>query len=257
MGRKKWKETLLKASELLYPRVCPLCEEILAPFSAAYAGNGNPYICRSCYERLVFRKEPGCLKCSRPVEDETEEYCPDCKNKVRYFDQGKALLIHEDSAKKILYDLKYHNRRDHARMLAYEAAERFADTIRVWKPDVLIPVPLHRKRERKRGFNQAGILAMELGRELFNRDLALQVDPGFLVRVRSTSAQKELGAKSRKENIRGAFEICYRESQGKYRGKKILLVDDIYTSGATLSECARVLKKAGTRAVFFLTFSIG
>lgn len=189
--------------------------------------------------------------------EETEEYCRDCAGTTRHFEQGRALLLHDEAAKKILYDLKYRNKRDNAKMLAIEAAARLHDFVKRYDPDVIISVPLNRKRELKRGFNQAELLAGHLIRELKSYGLDLRMDPDYLIRVKKTSAQKELRREQRRENIRGAFEISYKEDLRKYKGCTVLLIDDIYTSGATLSECARVLKAAGVAKVYFLTFSIG
>lgn len=237
--------------QLLFPRVCPLCGKILN----LRMNKGNPYICPECYSKLKFVSGAGCLKCSRPLSDETALYCADCSRHKRWFDQGAALLIHDQHARKILYDLKYRNKRDHADMLAFEAAGRLSSFLELWKPEVIIPVPLHKKRLRRRGYNQAEVLSEKLSRILVSHQIRIPVDSRYLIRVRTTSAQKELSSEERERNMRGAFEIHYKEAAGKYR--RILLVDDIYTSGATLSECARVLKEEGAEKVFFLTFSIG
>ena len=252
------KNACARAVNLVFPMVCPLCGRIIPLKRQAFSSHEtNPYICPECYMKLAFPEDPFCLKCSRPIQEEVKEYCPDCERAIRYFDQGKALLMHDERAKKILYDLKYHNRKDNAKMLAREAADRLFGIVKHWNPDVVIPVPLHKKRELKRGFNQAALLTEHLIRELKDYGLNLNADPNYLVRVRTTSAQKELRREQRSENIRGAFEISYKEDPGKYTGSTVLLVDDIYTSGATLSECARILKEAGVSKVYFLTFSIG
>ena len=247
-----------QAVNLIFPMVCPLCGRILSLKGQAVSSpDHNPYICQECYPKLVFPEGPRCFKCSRPLDDETEEYCPDCNRTVRFFDCGTALLMHDECAKKILYDLKYHNRRDNAKMLAREAAGRLHEILAGWDPDVVIPVPLHKKRELKRGFNQAALLTDHLIEELQGYGLSFTADPDHLVRVKTTSAQKELLREQRNENIRNAFEIRYKDDPQKYKGATILLIDDIYTSGATLSECAKILKEAGAGKVYFLTFSIG
>jgi len=253
-----WKQAGDRAVSLLFPRVCPLCGRILPPVPNDLLTSGdNPYICRECYRELHFPEEPLCFLCSRPIRDETKAYCRNCAVTVHCFDQGKALLMHDEAAKKILYDLKYHNRRDNARMLAFEAAKRLQSWIRQIKPDVIIPVPLHRKRQLERGYNQAQLLAGRLSEILASEKIFIPVDSRFLLRVRKTSAQKQLQSTQRRENIKGAFEISYREDPGKYKNCTILLVDDIYTTGTTVSECAKVLKETGAGRVFFLTFSIG
>ncbi|MBR3403542.1 MAG: ComF family protein [Parasporobacterium sp.] len=257
-GKDFWKQAGDRAVSLLFPRVCPLCGRILptAPNNLLTSEN-NPYICRDCYRELHFPAEPLCLLCSRPIQDETKEYCRDCAATVHHFDQGKALLMHDEAAKKILYDLKYYNRRDNALMLAREAADRLEGWLLKIKPDVIIPVPLHKKRQLERGYNQAQLLSCRLSEILSSRKIHIPVDSRFLVRIKKTSAQKQLQSAQRRDNIKGAFEISYREDPGKYTNCSVLLVDDIYTTGTTLSECAQVLKEAGAGKVFFLTFSIG
>ena len=170
------------------------------------------------------------------------------------------MMLHDEVSKKILYDLKYHNKRDNARMLAFEAAKREGWRVRMWGIDVIIPVPLHKKREISRGYNQAQIMAEKFAKHLAFQDkdmIDIEVDSSYLVRVRRTKAQKELSGEQRKANIREAFAVNYREPPDKYEGKTVLLIDDIYTSGATLSECARVLKHHGVKRVYGFTFGIG
>lgn len=236
--------------QLLFPRVCPVCGKTL---SGAFGGNReeNPYICPGCHEKLPFPKGSRCLLCSRVLQDEQAEYCPDCARSRPWFDQGISLLLHEDPAKQILYELKYSNKRDHADMLGWEAARQLADFIRRWDPQVILPVPLHRKRERQRGFNQAEVLAKRLSFYLAEQQIHLPVKSGLLIRTAYTRAQKELDPEERRRNLRGAFSLSCALPY-----KKVLLADDIYTTGATLSECARVLKEAGAQQVHFLTFSI-
>jgi len=239
---------------LLYPVVCPVCGTILTRSAAAEA---NPFICSACYRKISFPAEPRCLNCSRPLFDEKEELCPECRKRKKYFDQSASMMFHDEVSKKILYDLKYHNKRDHARMLAFEAVQREGWRVRMWKIDVIIPVPLHKERRISRGFNQAQVLAKHLAEYLGPETGDIAVDSGYLVRIRKTQAQKELSGEQRRANIRGAFTINDREAEDKYAGKTVLLVDDIFTSGATLSECARVLKRHGVRYVYCLTFAIG
>ncbi len=245
--------------QLLYPRKCPVCGKIINAERIILRGNTdncNPYICSSCYEKLNIVSGARCMKCSRPLEDNTAEYCTDCISRIRHFDQGIALLIHDDVSKKILYGLKYSNKRDNADVLAYEAARRLADIIAYWDPDVIVPVPVHKKRELERGYNQAEVLARKFVGFLKNDGIEYKLDPRLLRRNKQTVAQKKLGNEQRQENLKNAFEVNERVLE-YCEYKSILLIDDIYTSGATLSECAGALKNAGIEKVYFLTFSIG
>lgn len=243
-----------RALELLYPRICPVCGRILSEHD--HTMNANPYICGKCYKELNFPSGPRCLKCSRPLLDDLQEYCSNCSKDKKYFDQGIALMIHDGAAKKILYDLKFSNKRDNADMLAFEAAQRCREQIAFWDPDIMVPVPLYRKKKRERGFNQAELLSVRLSFCLRDYGMSIPVRTDILERVSSTKPMKTLDSRERKENIRGAFRVVTGKDQIADI-KSVMLVDDIYTSGATMSECAGVLKRSGISRVYFLTFSTG
>ena len=243
---------------LLYPFVCPVCEKIIIPGKISVFNQGsNPYICENCYKLISFPHGPRCLKCSRPLKSDSQEYCQDCMNEYRFFDSGAALMLHDEVSKKIVYDLKYYNRKDNAKMLSYEATARLKDWLFFIEPDVMIPVPLHYRRQLQRGFNQSTVIALELKENLKKVNLELPVDEKYLLRTRKTHVQKELSRRQRKANIKDAFQINVKEPCGKYSGASVLLVDDVFTSGITLSECAKVLKQAGAARVYFLAMSIG
>ena len=243
-----------RALELLYPRLCPVCGRII---SGTHPAKGaNPYICEKCYKELNFPDGPRCLKCSRPVSDELEECCRSCSGEKKHFDQGIAVMMHDGAAKKIIYDLKFSNKRDNADMLAFEAAARCREQVAFWAPDVMIPVPLHRKKKRERGFNQAELLSRKLSYYLQDQGIMIPVNTDILERASATKPMKTLNSRERRENIRGAFRAVIGKDQITDI-RSVMLVDDIYTSGATMSECARVLREAGVSRVYFLTFSIG
>jgi len=156
-------------------------------------------------------------------------------------------MIHDESAKKLLYDLKYSNIRENAKFLAREFVRKKYKEILSWKADVIIPVPLHKKRYRKRGFNQSELLANELGNYF-----KIAVDSASLVRCIDTIPQKELDKSKRKKNIENSFKFLDNIVKYKYA----ILVDDIFTTGTTINECAKVLKKSGVEKVYFITMSI-
>lgn len=127
--------------------------------------------------------------------------------------------------------------------MAYGCTPSFQD----YNPDIILPVPLHPKRLRWRGFNQALVLARVIGRRW-----QIPVDPFILVRSRETPPQTQLSEKERRKNVRGAFSLNSRKT---VKGRIILLVDDVYTSGATVNECSRVLRRAGAKEVYVLTLA--
>ena len=188
------------------------------------------------------------MRCGKPVRDESYEFCEDCSRQESGITCGLNLWLHKEPVAGALYRFKYHNRRNYGKIFAGELAARYADQLRRWEAEEIIPVPLHRSRRRKRGFNQAEILARELGAAT-----GIPVRTDVLFRVKKTSPQKSLGKKERQANLKGAFAVS-----GAWKpGKNVVLIDDIYTTGATLDRAAKMLRKAGARNVYFLTISIG
>ena len=235
--------------QLLFPRVCPVCGELLQ--KKLTEGEEPPFICPDCYAKPHFVGENGCLKCSRPIPEE-EEYCEDCRKRRLLFDNGRALLLHDENARKILYDLKYSNRRDNADFIGYEIAAQMGASLRIWDVDALIPVPLHPRRQLRRGYNQAEEIAENISywtKRLHG--ISIPVVCNVLFRTAYTRPQKELGAGDREANLRSVFKAELPDTL-----KRVVLVDDIFTSGSTLSACAGAMKSAGAERVFFLTGSI-
>lgn len=191
------------------------------------------------------------MKCGKPIRYAEQEYCHDCIRAKHYFEKGAALWLHEEPVSLSIYQYKFHNQRNFGRYYAKEMAERYGATLMKWSPDIIIPIPLHSSKLRKRGYNQAAIVAEELG-EL----TGLPVNEGLLKRVRGTSPLKSLNPTERRMNLRKAFAVTDNERE-LLRGKNVLLVDDIYTTGSTMDEAAKVLKRAGVEKVFYLTISIG
>ena len=189
-----------------------------------------------------------CLRCGKQLEDNDREFCHDCSVGNFFYERGVAAFSYSDSLKKSMYAFKYNNRREYAGFYAHCIAMQYGNVIRSWNADLLVPIPLHAAKLRKRGYNQAQVLAQALGKEL-----GIPVDAKSLVRIRNTRPQKELDDKQRKNNIEKAFQITKKSI--KY--KKIILVDDIYTTGTTINECAAVLKNGGADKVFFITACIG
>ena len=147
-----------------------------------------------------------------------------------------------------VYQFKYHNRRIFAGFYAKELWRLYEDKIKEWKIDAIIPIPLHPKRRRRRGYNQAEILAKELGRLS-----EIPVVANVVVRTLNTRPQKELNDRERKRNLKNAFQVTRHYK----KHSNILLVDDIYTTGNTINSVARILKEKGAQKVYFLTISIG
>ena len=205
-------------------------------------------ICENCRERVKRAEGSVCLKCGKPVSDHEKEYCTECGRKKRSFDQGKSLYLHQGNAAAAVYRLKFQNQRNYAAVFAKELEKRYGTQIRRWNPDVLIPIPLHKKKRKKRGYNQAELLAEKL-----SEHTGIPLEKNVLKRVRNTHPQKDLDPAERSWNLRNAFAV----ESGWKPAETVLLVDDIYTTGSTIDKAAEILKKSGVDKVYFLSISIG
>lgn len=233
---KKIKEATI---DMLFPKTCPLCDRTLGR---------NMKICKNCAGKIHFIKEPRCKKCSKQLSDEEIEYCVDCNITKHIYNTGIAAFLYDDTISKSIYRFKYHNRRTYAEYYGEVIANKYEKQIKRWNADVIVPVPIHEKKRIKRGYNQAELIAWELG-----KCLGIKVDGKVLERVVNTKPQKEMDKTERKKNLENAFKI--RHNVVKY--KKIILVDDIYTTGSTIDECARVLLEGGVAEINFISLSIG
>jgi len=231
--------------DMLYPVRCPICGGIVVP--------KDRKICVSCEEKLHFISEPRCKKCSKPVEQEQKEYCSDCERKNYHFEYGFSVWVYDAAMKKSISDFKYRHKKEYAKYFVQQVVGRYGNKIVQLAPDALVPVPIHKSKYRERGYNQAEILAKGIGREL-----SIPVLPDLLIRNKKTLPQKQLSDKERLQNLKEAFEFnkvymdnCHRKLN------KILLVDDIYTTGSTIEACTNVLRQNGVGYVYFVTLCIG
>lgn len=188
------------------------------------------------------------MKCGKPVETMEQEYCRDCEKQTHLFEQGRALWLQKMPVTKGIYQLKFHNKRYYANVFAEEIVKEYGDWIKRKEIDEIIPIPLHKSKLRKRGFNQAAILAKKI-----SLLTGIPINEKAVFRIRKTRPQKILNPEERSENLKGAFGV-----KKTWDVKKtVLLIDDIYTTGSTMDRVTAVLKKAGAQKVYFLTISIG
>ena len=176
--------------------------------------------------------------------------CADClRNRHRLsYDQGRALWMYEGCAKASVMDFKYHGMKSYVEFYADEAVRLQGMWIRRKHPQVLIPVPLHERKMRMRGFNQAEVLAKAIGARM-----NIPVRSDILYRRKWTDPQKTVSGLERRHNLTKSIE-----AEGVPKGlKRVLLIDDIYTTGSTMEACARILKQNGVKEVYFLTLCIG
>lgn len=227
------------AADLLFPRRCPVCGGVAMP--------KGRLICPACLKQLSFVSSPACMKCGKEIGSRDQEYCTDCIRRKKSFTRGFALLNYDSRAAVSMAAVKYHNKREYLDFYARSAALRFEKQFRQAGIQVIVPVPVHASRLKTRGFNQAAVLAEKLSAEL-----GIPWEE-LLIRVKKTDPQKSLGSAERLKNLRGAFEA--EQEAGKW--ERVLLVDDIYTTGSTAEICSRALLKTGVKQVFVFAVCIG
>lgn len=233
---------ITKLLKLFWPEVCPFCGKVSA--------QGICGECRKKTDRLKVR-EPKCMKCGKPVKDAEQEYCRDCLDARHEYDRGAALWVHKPPVNMSVYQFKFHNQRNFGSFYAKEMAAEYGEALAEWGIDIIIPVPLYPGKYKKRGYNQAAVLARELGKAL-----DIPVEERLLKRIRETAPQKNLTPRKRRQNLNGAFSVEKRR-RVFLKNRSVLLTDDIYTTGSTVDEAAKTLKKAGAEKVFYLAISIG
>lgn len=186
-------------------------------------------------------------KCGKPVGSE-EEFCRDCSRMRHSFDRGFAPYGYHGELEVSLMRFKYHERQEYAGFYAHAAFFYVGKQIQRRNPEVLVPVPLHPARQRQRGYNQAEVFAEKLAEEM-----ELPMNARLIRRVKKTKRQKELSPAERRKNLEGAFALA-KPGQMKYC--RILLVDDIYTTGSTVDAIASLLKVNGAEQVDFVCAAI-
>ena len=228
------------ALDAVLPPRCLACGTVVA---------GEGALCPPCWARLSFIGAPRCARCGLPFAFEVapDALCGGCLQSEPLFDRARAALAYDDASRPLVLSFK-HGDGTHAapalgRWIAAAAAELLGDA------DLVAPVPLHRWRLFRRRYNQAALLAGAVAR-IGDRPSA----PGLLVRRRRTPSQGGLSRAGRIANVRGAFAMAAGQA-GLVQDRRVLLVDDVMTTGATLSECARVLRRAGAAGVDVATLA--
>lgn len=218
--------------DLLFPSRCVGCRSV------------GSWLCADCRETIAFIRPPFCPRCGCPTG--SHELCGSCRRHPPALDGIRSVAYHEGVLREAIHRFKYQNTRG----LAEPLGELLASYV-VEHPlpaNVLVPVPLHPARLAERGYNQAALLAREMGRRL-----DLPVVENSLLRVRATRQQVGLNAEERQANVAGAF-AC-RDAQ--LAGRRVLLIDDVYTTGATLTACGAALAAAGAASIWGLTLAHG
>ena len=231
------KRAAVKAIDLIYPRRCPVCDE------PAPAGEE---ICLSCMKSLKALKYPWCDKCGKKLNSGTG-ICSDCERKTHSFARCRSVFEYPCISSAI-YRFKYLGRREYASCFARCSVKILGDYISVVNPDMIACVPLSKGKMLKRGYNQAQDLAEEL-----SKVINVPFCPAAVRRIRNTAPMKLLSPAQRQKNLKNAF----KSGQNVVKSKRILLVDDIYTTGATMDAVSSALLEAGAESVYCMTLASG
>lgn len=228
--RRSWQATTEGLLNLLFPSRCVSCHR------------SGGLICSACQDEIEFIRPPLCPMCGQATS--APRLCPSCRRTPLQIHGIRAVAYLEGTLRTAIHRFKYSNMRPLAAPLGQLASEYLAQNH--LPADVIVPVPLHRQRLKERGYNQAALVANEIHKAL---DIPLM--DNILIRVKSTIPQVGLNALERRENVKGAFDC----TQSGLKGRSVLLVDDVCTTGATLEACSVALRRVGVRLVWGLVLA--
>jgi competence protein ComFC len=228
----------------LYPEICQLC-------GAARATPAEGYVCGGCRAKVRFIEPPFCQRCGRPYQGDitTPFECANCRGMEWHFQSARSAVVARDPVLEVIHRYKYQRALWFEPFLADLLVCAAGPVLAGQKGTVIVPVPLYPTKEREREFNQAERLAKRLGAAT-----GLSVNKRLLRRVLPTRTQTQLTREERLANVRNAFAM--RKGQ-RLKGERIILLDDVFTTGATTSSCAQVLTAAGAGEVWVWTVARG
>ncbi|MBT0651600.1 ComF family protein [Geomobilimonas luticola] len=226
--------------DILFPPLCHVCRSFIP-------AAGPLHICSGCRDAISPISSPLCDLCGTPFGTigGSDHRCGACSLSPPRFDAARAATLFDGPVRDMIHRFKYDRRVQLARPLGLLAAETLASWAAAAAADLVVPVPLHVRRLRQRGFNQAILLGQVVAGQWH-----LPLDRTCLRRIRWTEPQVNLAAAERAANVRGAFAVT---APARVAGRRIILVDDVFTTGSTVAECARVLKGAGAGEVLVVT----
>jgi ComF family protein len=234
------------AAETLFPPTCVACRELVAPDGAFH------HLCPACARAIHYVQEPHCDTCGHPFygDVEGERSCPHCVGLDPAFGRGRTAVLFKGATRALVIELKYHQGLHVLADLA-EILRRSPGVLAHVRGAVLVPVPLHPRKLRERGYNQSRLLAAELAAAAGGTTRVQEL----LVRAVDTVTQTAFDRKSRRENLKNAFALA--KGAALTPGQHYVLVDDVFTTGSTLNGCARVLRRAGCLNLDIVTFGHG
>lgn len=222
-----------KIIDIVLPPRCLLCGKIIS---------GENGLCAECFSKINFISYPICKRCGYPISNGFEGMnCPNCINNTKSpFSMQRAMVYYDENTRPLITNFKFRDKTENASFLAkwlYAAGQD------IWQQgaDLLVPVPLHAKRLRHRKFNQSALMCKEL-----SRLTGIPVEYNSLVRSINTKPQVECSGHTRISNIKGAFKVTNTKA---FEGKRIVIIDDVITTGSTLQECGLEIKKSGASEV--------
>lgn len=235
---------LTKFMDAVYPEsiYCNCCESIIDK-TRSYG------ICDKCISKINWATDKTCAKCGKVIEGEWQNsLCADCMEADHSFDKGITCAEYGVYTRTIVFSLKYSGKTYIAKDIAKAMRDKLS--LENTEYDIIVPVPISKKKLKDRGFNQASLICRYLSK-FVGKDL---VDG--LTRIKETTAQRGLGKIDRYVNLQGAFGVK-KYFRDKLKGKKVLLVDDIYTTGSTVDQCSKALGDCGVESINVITFAAG
>ena len=228
---------------LVYPASCPVCKIPLLLY--------EPYLCSSCSVKIKPIGNPKCARCARSLAPygPSRSICTACSAQRPFYHRGFTLVKYESQIKTIFHEIKFQNKPWLLKVFSGLLAGFLSSFPEFKTYDMMVPIPLDRKKARERGFNQAELIA----RMLKNLGAENKVEVRLIIKKKKkTAPQSQLRRRERLNNLNHAFSI---KKSGDIKGKHILLIDDIFTTGSTVNECARLLKENGAERVDFFTIA--
>ena len=229
------------ARDLIFPPMCLVCKTRLPATEPLL-------FCHACIHDIKPLHEPLCPVCGKPFPSAAggSHHCSACLKSPPFFHKARGLLYYTEAVAKLVHALKY-QRSTIGLFTFHQIKEQLVQLQDLGQADVILPVPLHATRLRQRGYNQSLLIAKHLFPQQRHK-IALDI----LVRTANSAPQTTLSGKARRRNLKGAFKVLKPQAVSK---KTVLLVDDVFTTGTTLNECARTLRKAGADRVTALTLA--
>ncbi len=230
--------------EIIYPPRCHICMEFM---DVHPVGRGD--ICDECFSNLIPLAHPYCSICGEPFKSKVEEdhLCEKCIRRKPFYDELRSPYLYEQDLMTAVQAIKYGGKSYIVKSMGPLLADFAKERITSMEDMIIMPVPLHKKKLRQRGFNQSALMVKEI-----SPVLDIEADYFSLIRIRDTETQAGLNLEQRRKNVKGAFDL---RGERNLKGKTVILVDDVATTGNTINECAKVLKKAGCEKVMGLTLA--